>query len=214
VLNLARSADGSCFFLVTAEADEAVLHVLDAAYHEVNTVSLGTIGTHGQHRELVLDDGNQVVLDKTDYDAVRIHTEADFTAIAAGEHLTVLLPQGKGYGVDFQCELVTLCSVSQEEGNTYYCWSDEENLQGGESCYTNSPADDHYGYSFQALPMAYRDHKLAVAWYDEYDLATHLHVYGAEGLLYGERTEFSLTREDSGSMNLYLPNYAPTLSWS
>ena len=217
VLALQWSGDGNSLLLVTAENGEAVLRVLDGTTYQVqSTISLGAIEATAEEYVLYLDSGERTV-SRTDYEEVQIHTEADFTAIAVGKHLTVLVPDSKGYQVDFSCDIMPLYTVHEGEERVFF-WEDDEaaaqKYSRIDNCY--SPVYGTYCNTFDRIPMIYRDHKLAMAWYAyDYDYSAHLHVYGPEGVIYAERTESSLQQQDiSLSHDFRLPNDLPELDWA
>lgn len=216
VLAFQWSGDEKSLLLVTAENGEAVLRVLDGTTYQVqSTVSLGTIDTTLEKYECSLDSGTRTV-SETNYENVQIHSEPDFTAIAVGAHLAVLIPSESGYQKDFSCDMMTVCDAFDKEKRVYY-WMDDTAAVEKYSEYANlySPMRVNYFGTFDRFPMAYQNHKLAIAWNEE-DLSTHLHVYGPEGVLYAERTESPLPQQQDAMEYdhcFYQAEKLPKLEW-
>lgn len=214
VLAFQWSADEKSLFLVTAEGGEAVLRILDGETFEVQTtVSLGAIAVR-EEKSIYYGEGmREYPLTQSYYDRVSIHAQPDFTAIAVGDRLTVLVMADGAYRVDFSCPMVGLCRDYRESPNVPF-WSDERPLaQTDGSTITDSPVTGSPYGDFSHIAMVYRDHKLAMAWYGG-DEATHLHVYGPEGVIYAERSEPSiLTQQTSNRHYFYLSDDLPQLTW-
>lgn len=214
VLAFARSADESQFLLVTAEEGQAVLRVLDGTTcQELACIPLGSLQTVEGSVTYYLNDGEYTV-DYVDYPAVYVHSERDFLALAVGEELTVLTPEDGAYTIDFQCRMAQL-RQNREDGRFYWMLGDESPKEkGGTYFRVFSPLAASYPSDFTTLPMCYRDHKLAIAWYDD-STAVNLHVYGAGGLLYGEQTVLPIDRQLDPAVPGDLCNVAlvPSLAW-
>lgn len=216
VLAFQWSGDEKSLLLVTAENGEAVLRVLDGTTYQVqSTISLGAIDTVFEKYEFSFDSSTRTV-SETNYENMQIHSEPDFTAIAVGAHLTVLIPADSGYQRDFSCDMMTVCGAFDKEKRVYY-WIDDTAAVEKYSEYANlySPMSVNCIGTFDRFPMAYQDHKLAMAWNEE-DLSTHLHVYGPEGVLYAERTESPLPQQQDDmeyDHYFYQAEELPKLEW-
>ena len=217
VLALRRSGDGKDLLLVTAEDGKAVLRVLDGTSYQLRcTLPLGKLDTSAEQYTLTLENGEHTVT-RTDYEDVAIHTEEDFTAVAVGNRLVVFTASNGSYREDFTCDMAELCVVYDEDERIRF-WGDDEEASRKYDAYQNvyTPISPGYYYyvGFEQIPMVWRDHKLAIAWYAG-DYSLHLHVYGADGLLYAECTESPLLRQDIDEFHsFYLPSDLPELEWA
>lgn len=218
VLAMKWSWNKESLFLVTAENGEAVLRILDGKTFSLQgQLDLGPIGInkddYGYFSESTL--WKEITVEKVLFDIVKVRTDENFTAIAIGNSLTVL---DKNHKKDFDCQFVNLCSYHIDGDQTFF-WQDDETVSKKykEAALCYSPGNYEYYGDFSEKSMEYKDHMLAIAWYDGSD-ALHVHVYGKDGLIYGERSESSLWGQQGqngrrGYHYFYLPENRPEINW-
>lgn len=210
VVNLCFDYDHSHILLVTAEDGQFFLHVLDSAtYAPVQVLPLCKAGIVAQ----TISGDVGVARTVTTFENVYLRAGEGFVAIACGDTLVVLIPDGNGYREAFTCPLVSLVEVQQGDSEAQTLWSSD--LSGGEDrdIYTAATVLSSSA-AFEDTPMCYRDGKLAMAFYRFWsDPNPIVQVYGKEGLLYAAQVTSDLSRQYYGDYSITPVSNIPGLTW-
>lgn len=215
VVLLQQSDDGTWIFLITAENEELVLHVISAeTYHLFQKVSLGKAQVsersvtsfvwedYGTLRDVtnipaVLQQdtyGETITIEYTDYPEVSLQQGDGFTVVMAGSELILLTQESAEFTRQFSCKIASLAYASE----------DPDRNAPGHWVFTNTgEAEKSYGWidSFDATvckgyTMVYNGDALAVAGYSNGSGGLMLlSVYGADGLRYAAWLHGSMTMQ-------------------
>ena len=218
---LEQSGDGRYILLVTVEEGRCVLHVLDSAdYHLVQRLDIDEAEPRGSsstafymddriskfgdfrpvdeewsgYRINPAEDGQKssVTCEYLDYPTVGMRQGDNFLVMTIGSRMALLTPDGKGYRVEFVCDVPDFCyMVSEDPSQNGYRFLDQEERDEMGSC----EMSDVFSTMDVAYTMAYNGRQLAAAYYIRSDGLMLLSVYGPGGLQYAEVCDSSLLKQ-------------------